>query len=183
MAQSLRLTGSPHDLVLLLDEANAADVDAHSAVLRAHFDAVKRVPPVSNPYNVKGFTKLHAWQLTEYERVVYIDADTLVLGGLDHLFERPEVSAVPDVYMSGKFNSGLLVIKPSKVGRRGRGRWGGWRARARTFKVPQREGKREGERGWGSLRGSSLGIRSMWQAGWHSQRLSACLQSCIVMTY
>ncbi|CAI5537253.1 unnamed protein product, partial [Closterium sp. Naga37s-1] len=111
-AQSLRLTGTAHDLVLMVDE-NAHDVNVNDRLLLLHFDHVRRVPTVNNPYGVKGFSKLNAWQMTEYDKVVYIDVDTLVLANLDHLFEHPEPTAVPDVYMSSKFNSGLLVLKPS----------------------------------------------------------------------
>ncbi|CAI7871615.1 unnamed protein product, partial [Closterium sp. NIES-54] len=111
-AQSLRLTGTAHDLVLMVD-GNAHDVNVNDRLLLLHFDHVRRVPTVNNPYGVKGFSKLNAWQMTEYDKVVYIDVDTLVLANLDHLFEHPEPTAVPDVYMSSKFNSGLLVLKPS----------------------------------------------------------------------
>ncbi|GJP42252.1 hypothetical protein CLOM_g1839 [Closterium sp. NIES-68] len=111
-AQSLRLTGTAHDLVLMVDE-NAHDVNLKDRLLLLHFDHVRRVPTVTNPYGVKGFSKLNAWLMTEYDKVVYIDVDTLVLANLDHLFDRPEPTAVPDVYMSSKFNSGLLVLKPS----------------------------------------------------------------------
>ena len=36
----------------------------------------------------RDYTKIHIWNLTEFDRVVYIDADTLVLGDLGELFER-----------------------------------------------------------------------------------------------
>lgn len=90
------------------------EIDLRDRVLLEHFDHVKKVKTIHNRYGIKGFSKLNAWLMEEYDKVVYIDVDTLVLGNLDHLFEHPEPTAVPDVYMSGKFNSGLLVLKPSK---------------------------------------------------------------------
>jgi glycogenin glucosyltransferase len=72
------------------------------------------------------FTKLHAWRLTEYEKAVFLDADTLVLQNVDELFDRPEISAAPDIgkdfililiqFVLGwpdYFNSGVFVFKPS----------------------------------------------------------------------
>ena len=60
-----------------------------------------------------GYTKLHIWNLVDYEKVVYIDADTCVLENVDHLFHRPNLSAAPDVFPPDKFNAGVLVIAPS----------------------------------------------------------------------
>lgn len=113
LSQSLRFTGTVHDLVLLLDDD--ANLNSKDPILSLHFDKIMRAKTVRNRYNIKGFNKLNAWLLEQYEKVLYIDVDTIVLYNLDHLFEHPEISAVPDVYFSEKFNSGLLVIKPSKV--------------------------------------------------------------------
>lgn len=113
LAQSLRNTGTVHDFVLMVDDTS--DLNLKDPILKAHYDKVVKVKSVKNKYNVKGFNKLNAWLLTDYAKVVYIDVDTMVLTNLDHLFAHPEPAAVPDVYMSGKFNSGLLVIKPSKA--------------------------------------------------------------------
>ena len=65
-----------------------------------------------------GFTKLHVWGLVEYERVVYIDADALVLDSVDELFERPlgdapgAFAAAPDVFPPDRFNAGVLALRP-----------------------------------------------------------------------
>jgi alpha-N-acetylglucosamine transferase len=65
------------------------------------------------------FAKLRLWQLTQYETVVFLDADTLVLRLIDRLFDYPEFSAAPNVYESlGDFhrlNSGVFVAKPSNM--------------------------------------------------------------------
>lgn len=34
------------------------------------------------------FTKINAWSLTQYTKCVFMDADTLVLGNIDDIFER-----------------------------------------------------------------------------------------------
>jgi glycogenin glucosyltransferase len=45
------------------------------------------------------FTKLHAFRLTQYEKAVFLDADTLVLQNADELFDRPSepISAAADI--------------------------------------------------------------------------------------
>lgn len=64
------------------------------------------------------FAKLRLWQLTEYEKCVFIDADALVLKNIDRLFGYPEFSAAPNVYETlGDFhrlNSGVFTAKPCR---------------------------------------------------------------------
>ena len=45
------------------------------------------------------FTKLFAWKLIQFEKCVFMDADTMVIKNIDDLFEREEISAAPDVGM------------------------------------------------------------------------------------
>ncbi|MFC5585489.1 glycosyltransferase [Nitratireductor kimnyeongensis] len=65
------------------------------------------------------FAKLRLWQLTEYERVVFIDADAVVVRNIDRLFGYPEFSAAPNVYESladfHRLNSGVFVAEPSEA--------------------------------------------------------------------
>ena len=61
------------------------------------------------------FTKLEAWRLTEYRKVVLIDTDTLVLKPIDALFTCPQGSAVGDMGAPGNFNSGVFVLEPSEA--------------------------------------------------------------------
>jgi len=63
------------------------------------------------------FAKLRLWQLTQYKRVVFIDADAIVIRNIDRLFSYPEFSAAPNVYESledfHRLNSGVFVARPS----------------------------------------------------------------------
>nr|XP_034836540.1 uncharacterized protein LOC117992918 isoform X2 [Maniola hyperantus] len=59
------------------------------------------------------FTKIHCWNLTQYEKCVFLDADTLIVQNCDELFEREELSAAPDVGWPDCFNSGVFVYRPS----------------------------------------------------------------------
>ncbi|XP_059082167.1 glycogenin-1-like isoform X4 [Tigriopus californicus] len=59
------------------------------------------------------FTKLHCWNLVQYEKCVFLDADTMVIRNCDELFNREELSAAPDAGWPDCFNSGVFVLKPS----------------------------------------------------------------------
>ncbi|KAH9074364.1 glycosyltransferase family 8 protein [Lactarius deliciosus] len=68
------------------------------------------------------YTKLRLWTLDQLgiERVVYLDADTLVRRNFDELFDLPfPFAAVPDVYGDSgfklHFNAGVLVLHPSSA--------------------------------------------------------------------
>jgi glycogenin glucosyltransferase len=59
-------------------------------------------------------TKLHVWNLLQFEKVVYLDADTLVIENIDELFEiQSSFAASPDIFPPDKFNAGVLVIQPN----------------------------------------------------------------------
>lgn len=62
--------------------------------------------------------KLHLWTWTEYEKIMFIDADMACKGSLRELWEVPgDFSAAPDVWWDilhdTRFNSGLIVFRPS----------------------------------------------------------------------
>ena len=65
------------------------------------------------------WTKLKIYDLTNFDKLVFLDADILVLKNLDHLFNLPHMtSALDGEYFNlwpnwDHFNSGVLVIEPS----------------------------------------------------------------------
>lgn len=65
------------------------------------------------------FAKLRLWEMEAYHRIVFLDADTLVVRPIDRLFSYPEFSAAPNVYESladfHRLNSGVFVAKPSRA--------------------------------------------------------------------
>ncbi|KAJ7569273.1 hypothetical protein O6H91_01G069500 [Diphasiastrum complanatum] len=114
LAQSIRLSGSRRDLIVLVDDR----VKAHQK--RGLKDAgwkVREIERVKNPnadptaYNRWNYSKFRLWQLTDYHKVIFLDADLLVLRNLDFLFSLPEISATGN-HMN-LFNSGVMVIEPS----------------------------------------------------------------------
>ena len=70
-------------------------------------------PPFHTPLD--NFAKLRLWQL-DYKRVVFIDADALVLQNVDKLFDYPQFCAAPNVYESladfHRMNSGVFTARP-----------------------------------------------------------------------
>ncbi|CAE7313747.1 gyg-1 [Symbiodinium natans] len=61
-----------------------------------------------------GFTKLRLWEQVDFEKIVYIDADCLVLENIDELFQRECPAFCPDVFPPDKFNAGVIVLEPSR---------------------------------------------------------------------
>jgi alpha-N-acetylglucosamine transferase len=59
------------------------------------------------------FTKLRAFGLSDLDKIVLLDADTIVLRNVDELFERPGFAAAPDFFLPDRFNSGVMVAEPS----------------------------------------------------------------------
>ncbi|CAF0935595.1 unnamed protein product [Adineta ricciae] len=88
---------------------------------------VKKIPPPLKgtwSHFIDQFTKLTLWNMTEFDSIIYLDTDTLVLNDISHLHElvsdpsrtRFEFAAVADNW-HGKFayhfNAGVLVLHPS----------------------------------------------------------------------
>lgn len=65
-------------------------------------------------------TKFELFRMTQYDKIVYLDADVMVLKNLDHLFEYPHLtSALDGEYYNiwpnePHFNAGVMVIEPNK---------------------------------------------------------------------
>jgi alpha-N-acetylglucosamine transferase len=62
--------------------------------------------------------KLHLWSWTEYEKILFIDADVVCKGSLAELWDMPgDFAAAPDVWwnilVDNRFNSGVIVFRPS----------------------------------------------------------------------
>lgn len=84
-------------------------------------DGIIHVPSISSPYSDKTvswdnseYTKLNLWNMCEFDKIVYIDADAMLLSTTDELFDlNTEFAAAPDVFPPDKFNAGVLVIKPN----------------------------------------------------------------------
>jgi len=88
---------------------------------------VKRIPsPVQGvlPGFLDQFTKFQLWNMTEFDGIVYLDADTIVCSKLYGLFSliAPETGfefgAAPDNWygkFTFNFNAGVMVLRPNKL--------------------------------------------------------------------
>ena len=64
------------------------------------------------------FFKLNIMRLTQFDKIIFVDADMLLLQNIDHLFSYPSLSATTGGKAAHpeytEFNSGLLVVEPSE---------------------------------------------------------------------
>lgn len=115
LAQSLRQTGTKRDLILLLD--NSISPPKRDALAAAGWK-IRLIKRIRNPraekgsYNEYNYSKFRLWQLTDYDKIIFIDADIIVLRNLDLLFHFPQITATGNDFSI--FNSGIMVIEPSK---------------------------------------------------------------------
>jgi alpha-N-acetylglucosamine transferase len=105
LAQSLKATQTPYPLVVLYspDHITQQSVTA----LQSSFDQVIPIQPIQSqnidnlellgrPDLIDTFSKLYVWNLIQFQKVVFLDADILVLQNVDELMQQEELSAVPD---------------------------------------------------------------------------------------
>jgi hypothetical protein len=121
LGTSLDRAGAQHPKLLLVtpDVSDTARVKLAGAGW-----LIRGIEPIRNPYPATSqlyarfantFTKLRVFALEEVEKVVFLDADTIVLQNVDELFERPAFAAAPDFFLPDRFNSGVMVIEPSQA--------------------------------------------------------------------
>ncbi|TGZ60591.1 hypothetical protein CRM22_008454 [Opisthorchis felineus] len=121
LAASLRQTNTVKEITVMVTKAVT---EAYRRLLRDAFDNVIEVQEIENPDRsyverfgrselLITFTKIRCWSLVQFEKCVYLDADTIVLHNIDELFEREELTAVPDPCWPDCFNTGVFVFRPS----------------------------------------------------------------------
>ena len=77
---------------------------------------VKILQQSGDPVWAQSLTKLHLFGLTQYKRLIYLDADGLVLRNMDHLFSLPDAPvAMPRAYWLSqpRMCNALAVVQPS----------------------------------------------------------------------
>ena len=119
LGQSLIQTGTQVPLVVMVTPEVPA---AARQSLAARGFILRDIEPIKNPRPdcellyprfALTYSKLRAFELTEYDKVVWLDADTVVLRNIDELFARPCLAAASDFFMPDRFNSGVMVLDPS----------------------------------------------------------------------
>ena len=120
--KSLQRTGTAYPFVTAVSAHIAPEIDP---VLEAAGIIVRRIPEntaipkemiENNGHWGHTFDKVRLFGLSEFEKLVYVDSDMIVLDKLDELFDRPHMSAVSAGMLVHKdwtrLNAGLLVIAP-----------------------------------------------------------------------
>jgi alpha-N-acetylglucosamine transferase len=143
LVRSLKLSGAEADIVVMhtggvsgealepVEALGARLVEAELLPTSAAFNErhAKAKIHADHPFTKGGkpafhtpldnFAKLRLWELEEYDRVVFIDADAVVIRNIDRLFSYPEFSAAPNVYETladfRRLNSGVFVARPSRA--------------------------------------------------------------------
>ncbi|KAK3144246.1 hypothetical protein QOZ80_4AG0310540 [Eleusine coracana subsp. coracana] len=116
LGKSLRDTGTRRDMVVLVSDG----VSEYSRkLLQADGWIVNRITLLANPNQVRPkrfwgvYTKLKIFNMTTYKKVVYLDADTIVVKSIDDLFKCGKFCG--NLKHSERMNSGVMVVEPSET--------------------------------------------------------------------
>ncbi|KAF3783277.1 Inositol phosphorylceramide glucuronosyltransferase 1 [Nymphaea thermarum] len=116
LGKSIRDTGATKDMVVLVSDGVS---DYAKELLRADGWIIEPISLLANPnaHRPKRFwgvyTKLKIFNLTKYKKVVYLDADTIVIKSVEDLFRCGKFCA--NLKHSERLNSGVLVVEPSET--------------------------------------------------------------------
>ena len=81
------------------------------------------IKPIQNPHVdfqkrfLYTYSKLNAFNMVQFDKIVFIDSDAIVTTNIDDLFKLEGFNAAPDhgiTLNSNRFNSGVFVTRPSK---------------------------------------------------------------------
>lgn len=115
LGKSIRDTGTTRDMVALVSQGVS---DRAIYLLKADGWIIERIELLANPNSKRPkrfwgvYTKLKIFNMTNYKRVVYLDADTVVRKSIDDLFLCEKFCA--NLKHSERLNSGVMVIEPSR---------------------------------------------------------------------
>ena len=120
LARSIRAANHSETFLVLTHPAVSSEVKQSVATLSN--TRVLQADPLPYPFDSLGgrihihkpcrFLKLRLWGLTAWQKIVFLDADTMVRQNVAELFEAPSFSAVKDP-VGMNYNTGVLVIEPS----------------------------------------------------------------------
>ncbi|CAA7061882.1 unnamed protein product [Microthlaspi erraticum] len=116
LGKSIRDTGSSKDMVALVSDGVS---DYSKKLLKADGWKVEKISLLANPNQVHPtrfwgvYTKLKIFNMTAYKKVVYLDADTIVVKNIEDLFKCSKFCA--NLKHSERLNSGVMVVEPSEA--------------------------------------------------------------------
>ncbi|XP_072988806.1 inositol phosphorylceramide glucuronosyltransferase 1 [Typha latifolia] len=115
LGKSIRETGSTKDMVVLYSDGVS---EYSQRLLKADGWKMEHISLLANPNNVRPkrfwgvYTKLKIFNMTRYKKVVYLDADTIVVKSIEDLFKCGKFCA--NLKHSERMNSGVMVVEPSE---------------------------------------------------------------------
>ncbi|KAL6989080.1 Inositol phosphorylceramide glucuronosyltransferase 1 [Sarracenia purpurea var. burkii] len=116
LGKSIRDTLSTKDRVVLVSDGVS---DYAKKLLQADGWIVELISLLANPNQVRPkrfwgvYTKLKIFNMTNYKKVVYLDADTIVVKSIEDLFKCGKFCA--NLKHSERLNSGVMVVEPSQA--------------------------------------------------------------------
>ena len=142
LAKSLRWWFPPEkmDLLMMVTDGFGITTNIDSDIFfsfmeleKAGWNIICKVPVIEHPnvvnsnrfHDIKVYSKLNAWALTEYDAILYLDSDTLVIRNPESLFtdHLPAMkhdgmmlgAAIdrPLYWSQGRFNAGVLLLAPT----------------------------------------------------------------------
>ncbi|KEG07558.1 glycosyl transferase [Trypanosoma grayi] len=111
------------DLVVIITEKRVSEASKRRLLREGTYNHVFEVPSLA--YRIPSnsgifrdtFDKIYMFNLTMYEKVVFMDADMIAVRSMDKLFSKPEVQR-PDhvgaIGGKGYFQTGMMVIVPTQ---------------------------------------------------------------------
>ena len=132
LVESMERVGTKYPLhVLITDTVSAASIEILNQ-LGVTYELLDKIetPEDIMAHNVKYnaavagtwrycWTKFKIFDQTQFDKIIFLDADIMILKNIDHLFEKPHMTAALDGEYFGlwpnwpHFNSGCVVIEPS----------------------------------------------------------------------
>nr|XP_043613093.1 inositol phosphorylceramide glucuronosyltransferase 1-like [Erigeron canadensis] len=115
LGKSLRNTKTTRVMVVLVSDGVS---NYAKNLLKADGWIVTPISLLNNPNQVRPtrfwgvYTKLKIFNMTDYKKVVYLDADTIVVKNIDDLFKCGKFCA--NLKHSERLNSGVMVVEPSE---------------------------------------------------------------------
>ncbi|XP_068656379.1 inositol phosphorylceramide glucuronosyltransferase 1-like [Aristolochia californica] len=116
LGKSIRETGSTKDMVVLVSDGVSYYA---KELLKADGWIVEFISLLANPNQVRPkrfwgvYTKLKIFNMINYTKVVYLDADTIVVKNIEDLFKCGKFCA--NLKHSERMNSGVMVVEPSET--------------------------------------------------------------------
>ncbi|GJX42369.1 inositol phosphorylceramide glucuronosyltransferase 1 [Tanacetum coccineum] len=114
LGKSIRDTKTTREMVVLVSDGVSSYA---KKLLMADGWIVTPISLLQNPNQVRPtrfwgvYTKLKIFNMTDYKKVVYLDADTIVVKNIDDLFKCGKFCA--NLKHSERLNSGVMVVEPS----------------------------------------------------------------------